>query len=80
MVRKHRTNKTQVLHRMRLRLFTPRRPIPDVKTTSQERKLDAEVIIKHDNLYATAWESEDESPIFDNGQCEPDKDNSLQTM
>ena len=34
LVRKLGTNKTQVLHRMRLRLFTPRQPIPDVQTTS----------------------------------------------
>ena len=61
---------------MRLRLFTPRQPIPDVQTTSHEWKPDPEVIIKHDDLYARAWESEYETPIFDNGQHEPDRDNS----
>ena len=76
MVRKLGTNKTQVLHRMTLSLFTPRQPIPAVPTTSQEWKLDLEVIIKHDDLYARAWESEYETPIFDNGQDEPDSDNS----
>ena len=68
LVRKLGTNKTQVLHRMRLRLFTPRQPIPDVQTTSKEWKPDPEATIKHDDLYARAWESEYETPIFDNGQ------------
>ena len=36
-----------------------------------------EVIIKHNNdLYAGARDSEYETPIFDNGQHEPDSDNS----
>ena len=61
---------------MRLRLITPRQPIPDVQTTRQEWKPDPEVIIKHDDLYARAWESEYETPIFDNGQHEPDNNNS----
>ena len=70
------SNKTQVLRRMRLRLSTPRQPIPDVQTTSHEWKPDPEVIIKHDDLYARVWESEYETPIFDNDQHEPDRDNS----
>ena len=63
---------------MWLGLFTPRQPIPDVQTTSEEWKPDPEVIIKHDDLYAGAWESEDETPIFDSGQHEPDSDNSTE--
>ena len=52
--------------------------ITDVQTTSHEWKPDPEVIIKHDDddLYARAWESEYETPIFDNSQHEPDNDNS----
>ena len=76
LVRKFGANKTQVLHCIELRLFTPRQPIPDVQTTSQEPKPDLEVIIKHDDLYARVWEYEYETPIFDNGQHEPDNDNS----
>ena len=79
MVRKLGTNKTQVPLCMRLRLFTPRQPIPDVQRTTQELKPDPEVIIKHDNLYARAWESEYETPIFDNGQKELDRYNSPET-
>ena len=63
-----RENKSQVLYRMRLRLFKPRQPIPDVQTTSRERTLDPEVIMKGDDLRARAWESENETPIFHNDQ------------
>ena len=68
-------NKTEVLHRMRLPLFTSRKPIPDVQATSREQKPDPEVIIKHDDLYARAWESEYETPN-DNSQHEPDNMNT----
>ena len=60
---------------MTLRLFMPRQPIPDVQTTSQEWKPDPEVTKMHDDLYARAWESENEIPIFHNGQHEPDSNN-----
>ena len=76
LVRKIGTNKTQVLHRLRLRQFTPRQPILDVQTTAQQWKPDPEVIIKHDDVYARAWESQYETPIFDNGQHDPDSNNS----
>ena len=59
------TNKTQVLHRMRLRQFTPHQPIPDTSVTPREWQSDPEVIIKHDDLYARAWECENDKPIFD---------------
>ena len=35
--------------------------------------------MKPDDTYARAWESEYETPIFDNGQHEPDNDNSPET-
>ena len=55
LVRRIGTNKTQVLHRTRLRQFTPRQRIPKLQITRREWKPDPEVIIKHDNLYARAW-------------------------
>ena len=64
-VRKIGTNKTQILHRMRLRQFTPRQPISDIPVTPRERQPDPEVTIKHDDLYARAWECEYDEPIFD---------------
>ena len=76
LVRKIGTNKTQILHRMRLRQFPSRQPIPDIPITPRERQPDPEVIIKHDDLYGRAWESQDETPIFDNGQHEPNSDKS----
>ena len=69
-VRKIGTNKTQILHRMRLRQFTPHQPIPDTPVTPCEWQPDPEVIIKQDDLYARAWECEYDKPIFDS-----DRDN-----
>ena len=65
LVRKIGTNKTQTLHRMRLRQFTPHQTIPDIPVTPREWQPDPEVIIKHDDLYARAWECEYEKPKFD---------------
>ena len=64
------TNKTQILHRMRLRQITPHQHIPDIPITPREWQPDPKVIIKHDDLYARAWEFEYDKPIFDN-----DRDN-----
>ena len=71
-VRKIGTNKTQILHRMKLRQFTPRQPIPDTPVTPREWQPDPDVIIKHDDLYARAWECEYDKPIFDS-----DRDNMV---
>ena len=65
LVRKVGTNKTQILHRMRLRQFTPRQPLSDIPVTQREWQLDPEVVITHDDLYARAWECEYDGPIFD---------------
>ena len=65
MVRKVGVDKKQVLHRMTLGPFTPTQDIPDVQATPQDWKSDSEVIIKHDDLYARAWEFEYEKPVFD---------------
>ena len=50
---------------MRLRQFTPRQPIPDIPITPREWQPDPEAVIKHDDLYARAWECEYDEPIFD---------------
>ena len=65
LVRKIGTNKTQVLHRMRMRQFTPHQPPADIRVKPQEYKPDPEVSLKHDDLYARAWEYDYEQPIFD---------------
>ena len=65
LVRQIGTNKTQTLHWMRLRQFTPRQPIRHIPITPREWQPDPEVITKFDDLYARAWECEHEKPIFD---------------
>ena len=50
---------------MRLRQFTPRQPIPDIPITPREWQPDPAALIKHDDLYARAWECEYDDPIFD---------------
>ena len=72
MLRKIGTNKTQILHRMRLRQFTPLQPIPETSVTPREWQPDPEFIIKHDDLYARAWECDYDKPIFDS-----DRDNMV---
>ena len=65
LVRKVGTNKTQILHRMRLRQFALHQPIPDIPITPREWQSDPEVVITHDDSYARAWECEYDEPIFD---------------
>ena len=65
LVRKTGTDKTQVLHRMRMRQFTPRQQPADIRVNPHEYKPDPEVSINHNDLYARAWEHHYEQPIFD---------------
>ena len=65
LVRKIGTNKTQFLHQKRLRQFTPHQPITDIPITPREWQPDPGIVIKHDDLYARAWECEYDEPIFD---------------
>ena len=65
LVRKIGTNKTQVLHRKRMRQSTPRQPPADIRILPRECKSDPELSLKHDVLYARAWDCEHEKPIFD---------------
>ena len=55
------------IRRLRLRQFPPRQPIPDTRVTPRDWQPDPEVIIKHDDLYARAWEYEHDELIFDSG-------------
>ena len=56
LVRKIGTNKTQVLHRMRMRHFTPRQPPADITVKPQEYKSDPEMSLQYEDLYARASE------------------------
>ena len=48
-----------------MRQFSQRQPPPHIRITPQEWKPGPEVGLKHDDLYARAWECEYEKPIFD---------------
>ena len=71
LVCKNGTGRTQILHRMRIRSLISGKPKLDVQTTSQEWTHDPEVVLKDDDLYARAVESDFEKPLFDHGQDEP---------
>ena len=77
---KNGTDKTQTPHRMQLLSFTPKEPILDEQNTPQEWKSDREVIIKHDDLYARAWESDFGKLIFDIEPNQPSPPNPCKVM
>ena len=64
LVRKIGTEKTQVLHRMRMRQITPHQPPADIQIKPQEDGPGPEVSLKHGDLYARAWEYDYELPIL----------------
>ena len=82
LVRKIGTNKTQLLHRMRMRQSTPRQPPADITVKPQENKSDPEVSLYHDDLYARAWEYDFEQPIFDaeNDNATPPNQQEIQVQ
>ena len=51
------TNKTQILHRIRLKKFVPNQPLED---NFQEQRLqpDEEIVIPQDDLYVITWETD----------------------
>ena len=49
---------------MRMHQFTPRQPPADIRVKPQEYKPDPKVSLKHDDLYARAWEYDYEQPVF----------------
>ena len=59
------TQNWQVLHRTRMRQFTPRQLPTDIQVKPQEYKSDPQVSLNHDDLYARACEYDYELPIFD---------------
>ena len=65
LVRKIGTNKMQVLHRLRMRQFTPRQPPADIPVRPQDFRFDPELSLNHDDLFTRAWEYDFEQPIFD---------------
>ena len=68
-VRRLNTNKTQILHRIRLKKFVPNTPLED-KYKEEKLQPDDEIILPQDDLYTIAWEADFEYELF-----EPRKDN-----
>ena len=50
---------------MRMRQFTTCQPPADIRDKPQVYKPDPDVSLKHDDLYARAWDYDYEQPIFD---------------
>ena len=68
-VRRLNTNKTQILHRIRLKKFVPNAPLED-KYDGEKLQLDNEIVIPQDDLYTISWEVDFEYDLF-----EPRKEN-----
>ena len=56
-VRRLGTNKTQLLHRIRLRKFTPSAPLADNFVRETDWQKDDNMIVTHDDLYAHTWDT-----------------------
>ena len=56
-VRRINTNKTQILHRIRLKKFVPNQPLED-NFREQQLKPDEEIVIPQDDLYVITWETD----------------------
>ena len=67
-VRRLNTNKTQILHRIRLKKFVPNVPLED-KYKEEKLQPDESIIILQDDLYTISWEADFEYQLF-----EPRKD------
>ena len=62
-VRKLSSNKTQILHRIRLRKYTPNKELRDVRPEGN-LQADDEIVIPQDDLYIISWETEfDDFPM-----------------
>ena len=56
-VRRINTNKTQILHRIRLKSFIPNQPLED-NFREQRLQPDEEIVIPQDDLYVITWETD----------------------
>jgi len=63
-VRKLNTNKTQILHRIRLRKYNPEKPPEDTYQETQWQ-IDDNIVVPQDDLYTIAWEAEFGGHLFD---------------
>ena len=63
-VRKLNTNKTQILHRIRLRKNNPEKP-PEDNYSKAQWQTDGNIVVPQDDLYTNAWEAEFGGHLFD---------------
>ena len=63
-VRRLNTNKTQILHRIRLKKFVPNVPLED-KYAEQKLQPDESIILPQDDLYTISWEADFEYELFE---------------
>ena len=63
-VRKLNTNKTQILHRIRLPKYNPEKP-PEDNYQEAQWQIDDNIVVPQDDLYTIAWEAEFGGQLFD---------------
>ena len=63
-VRKLNTNKTQILHRIRLRRYNPEKP-PEDNYQETQWQIDDNIVVPQYDLYTIAWEAEFGGHLFD---------------
>ena len=63
-VRKLNTNKTQILHRIRLRKYNPEN-LPEDNHQETQWQVDDNIVVPQDDLYTIAWEAEFGGHLFD---------------
>ena len=66
-VRRLNTNKTQILHRIRLKKFVPNAPLED-KYKEEKLQPDESIVIPQDDLYTISWEADFEYELFEPGK------------
>ena len=74
-VRRLGTNKTQLLHRIRLRKFTPQAPLADIFVRETDWQKDDQMPITNDDLYAQSWNTNFGSSSFDDDPVENSHNN-----
>ena len=63
-MRKLNTNKSQILHRIRLRKYNPEKP-PEDNYQEAQWQIDDNIVVPQDDLYTIAWEAEFGGHLFD---------------
>ena len=78
-VRRLHSNKSQILHRIRIRKFTPREPIIE-KEQEENLESDDSVEIQQDDLYAIAWASDFGDHVFESKRNQIQDDEAIQII